>query len=526
MSHTPSLTLWPLQHLVATVQQLMAAGCVVLLMFSALHADEKTSPIAERPATDATAPAVAPQITRADLAASYLRLEEAYFANPPSGEKRVAINKGFDQATLAFFTGRNADAIRMIDGLTQSLGPQPPTAEQRVAASLKVTLEPPVWSADLPVPATARVQSIYEPPLKMPQQVELILRLVDPQGKTVLEQPLELTAGPGHPVAIGVPLELSGKAVSPGMYRVELVALGATFNATRVSVVAGRSLDEQRAANEMRLAKIAAASPALLEALASCKARNALLTNRPAESNSAQFLADLQSLAVQVDKEIEELAAGRDPYFRRGGDYWRVLTTASGDIPLRVYAPPSVSTDKPSPLLIVLHGAGGDENMFLEAYGVGAIKRIADEKGLLVVSPLTYRFGSGPKNFDKLLEATSHDYLVDRERVYVLGHSMGAGTVAGLARSRADAIAAACCIAGGNFVEEAASAPLLAIIAQLDAVVPAKRLQGGAEKAAAGGSPIEIRSMPELGHTLVVGTVLGEAVDWLLEHRRSERPAK
>jgi hypothetical protein len=348
----------------------LASCCAALLLVCAAQADENGQPNADKPASAASA---APQITRADLAASYLRLEEAYFANPLTGEKRIAINKGFDQATLAFFSGRNADAIRTIDGLTQSLGPQAATPAQRVAASLKVTIEPPVWLADRPLPATARVQSVYEIPLPTSQEVELVARLVDPHGKTVLERPLKLAAGPGHAIETSVPLELSGTTLTPGMYRVELSAAdGAGRAAARVSVVAGCSLDEQRAANQERLAKISATSPALAEALASCRARNALLTDRPTENNSAQFLVDLQSLASEVGKEIKTIALGNDPYFRRPGDYWRVLTTASGDIPLRVYASQAAAGDKPAPLLIVLHGAGGDENMFLEAYGVGA----------------------------------------------------------------------------------------------------------------------------------------------------------
>ncbi len=493
------------------------------------HADENGQPVTgKRTPASVQSPAAAvpaqPKITRADLAAAYLRLEQEYFANPPTGEKMIEVNRGFDQATLAFFTGRNADAIRTIDGLTNSLRPQNSTPAQQVAVSLKVAIEPPVWVAGRPLRATARVQSVYEAPLPRPTEVDLRVRLVDPDGKKALDPVLMLIAGPGHTVDISVPLELAADRLVAGVYRVELAgAEERGVTAARVSVVAGPSLDEQRTSNKERLAKIEAPSAGLAEALASCKARNALLTDRLSDTNSAQFLADLQTLASDVAQEIDAVASGKDPYVHRSGDYWRVMTTANGDIPLRVYAPERATKDEPVPLLVVLHGAGGDENMFLEAYGVGVIKKIADEKGLLIASPLTYRFGGSPQNFDKLIDVLSHDYAIDRHRIYVLGHSMGAGVVAGLARSRADSIAAACCIAGGSFVAGKSSAPVLAVVAELDAVVPAKGLQSTVEKAAAAGTAIELRLMPGYGHTLVVGAVLPAAVDWLLSHSHSTK---
>lgn len=59
----------------------------------------------------------------------------------------------------------------------------------------------------------------------------------------------------------------------------------------------------------------------------------------------------------------------------------------------------------PRPLLVVLHGAGGDENMFPEAYGAGIIKRIAEKHGLLVASPrrtASAAIRSGSRNSSRL----------------------------------------------------------------------------------------------------------------------------
>jgi predicted esterase len=461
-------------------------------------------------------------VTRADLAAAYLRLEQAYFSRPPVGEKIATINKTFDQATLAFFMGRNAGAIRAIDALTESLGPEKLAMAERAVASLKIVVEPPVWTSGRPLQATGRLTSIYEWPSAEPIELKLQLRLVEPGGRVVFDRTIAMTVGPGCKVDATVPLELPIDRLKPGLYRIELGPVdGRGLAVGRVSVVDGVSLDEQRAANERRLAQVEPSTPQIAQALATCRARNRLLNDRPSDANSAQFLTDLNALAGEVASETQILVSGKDPYSRRRGDYWRVLQIANGEIPLRIYAPEAAMKDELVPLLIVLHGMGGDENMFLEAYGAGAIKQIADNKGLLIASPLTYKFSSNAKTLDALIEALSYDYAIDRDRVYVLGHSLGAGATAGLARGRGDTIAAACCIAGGTFQAKPGTPPVLVVSPDLDGVVPPKALKASAENAAAAGMSIELRIMPGYGHTLAVGTILPEAINWLLHHRRA-----
>ena len=139
--------------------------CGIALLFvsagsaiSAANADE--TPAASSPATQPVADQA--RVTRADLAAAYLRLEQAYFANPPEGEKVSTINRGFDQATMAFFMGRNAEAIRAIDELTESIERDERVTAQRAISSLKVTPMPAVWRLDENDVRALRVQSIYD----------------------------------------------------------------------------------------------------------------------------------------------------------------------------------------------------------------------------------------------------------------------------------------------------------------------------------------------------------------------------
>ena len=55
--------------------------------------------------------------------------------------------------------------------------------------------------------------------------------------------------------------------------------------------------------------------------------------------------------------------------------------------------------------------------------------------------------------------------------------------------------------------------------AEVDPLVNAGQLQRGAERAAARGLPVEFRLQKNYGHTLMVGKVLPEVVEWLLPKR-------
>lgn len=283
-------------------------------------------------------------------------------------------------------------------------------------------------------------------------------------------------------------------------------------------------LDELRAQNALRLDAIRRRGVVRSQAIESFQARNRLLSSHPSVTNSAQFLATPSELAERLRHELEALERGEDPYVEHDGDLWRVITRKHETVPLRVYAPPGRDRSKKLPLVIVLHGAGGDENMFMEGYGAGAIKRLADERGFVVASPLTYPLAGDATLLDALIEEMSTCYAIDRDRVYLIGHSLGAGAALGLAQMRSNVIAATCCIAGGGVPRSKDIPPTLLFAAELDALAGPGAAERGAQAAArakADGVPVEYRIMRDWGHTLVVGAALPDAVEWLLQFSKA-----
>jgi predicted esterase len=273
--------------------------------------------------------------------------------------------------------------------------------------------------------------------------------------------------------------------------------------------VRGEAPSAVRAALEARLGRLDSTG-ALAQAVASAKARAALLVDVPAPDRSAEFLSDPVLLAAEVTREVAALERGRNPYAGRRGDVWRVLRGEGGVlVPVRVVVPPS---RRPLGVLVALHGAGGDENMFVDAYGAGVTPRMAAEANLVLVSPATTAFARSPATLDSLVAVLGREQRIDATRVYLLGHSMGAGAAAKLAGERPQLVRAAACLAGGAPVTVAGAPPVLFLGAALDPVIPASRV-----KAAATATPTgTYEERAQEGHTLMVGGGVRRAVPWLV----------
>lgn len=277
-------------------------------------------------------------------------------------------------------------------------------------------------------------------------------------------------------------------------------------------VIGGKPAHMVRDALAARLARLDSAGP-LAQAIHSARARTALLVDTVSAERSAEFLTEPTRLARAVTTEVAALEKGRNPYARLVGDTWRSYRGLNGAaVPMRVIAPRAAAVRRTG-VLIALHGAGGDENMFANGYGQGIAARLARENDLLFVSLATTPFMSGAANFDSLMTVLGHEYALDTSRVFVIGHSMGAGAAARLAQERPQSLAAVVCLAGGAAVTVAGAPPMLFIGAQLDPVIPAVRV-----KAAASATPTgRYEERANEGHTLMVRGGVIRGVAWMLE---------
>lgn len=496
-------------------------GMARILAALALAAIASAAAVQDAPAADAKADAKDPKaVQRADLGLAYLRLDQAYMAHPPTDDAKIAeINQGFDKATLAFFGGKNAEAVQQINALTATLDPATATSPAyAVAASLKLIGQEPIWPyANWTMAVAPHLVSMYSVDLEPQGNIELRFQVKDDRGivQTFLDHPFTISTGPGVKVDQG--FSAFADELPPGRYDVDIAGPNDfTFHLGHWHVIP-RPIKEIRDENDAKLAAVKAETPELERALATCRARNKLLGDLLSPEKSAQIVVDPNELIRSLEREIAALAEGKNPYRRRAGDIWRVLPSSPKDVPFRLYVPQAAAAEEPSPLVIALHGAGGDENMFIDGYGAGLIKKLAEKSRFIVASPATSLFSGSSGALDRMVEALSEEYAIDQKRIYVIGHSMGASATASLAKKHHAKLAAACCMAGGSaFTGGDGLAPTLVICAELDGVVPLARVQPAAEAAIKAGLPVEFRLKKNYGHTLMVGMALPEAIEWLL----------
>jgi phospholipase/carboxylesterase len=124
--------------------------------------------------------------------------------------------------------------------------------------------------------------------------------------------------------------------------------------------------------------------------------------------------------------------------------------TVPGTHPLRleadrdafVHVPPAVVPGMPAPLVVALHGAGGDAET-----GLAPLRSLADERGLLLLAPSSrgttwdaIRGGYGPDAafIDRALAEVFAVLAVEADRVAVAGFSDGASYALGLGLANGD----------------------------------------------------------------------------------------
>jgi polyhydroxybutyrate depolymerase len=147
-----------------------------------------------------------------------------------------------------------------------------------------------------------------------------------------------------------------------------------------------------------------------------------------------------------------------------------------GDRPAELKTPATLTEGKQYPLLVVLHGFGANGFVQTAYFGVGGLP--AEDKVLLIAPDGTVDANGkqfwnadsaccdfGNKNPDDvayiggLIDDISDEWPVDKNQVYILGHSNGGYMAYRMACERADAIAAIASLAGNASSTPSACTP-------------------------------------------------------------------
>lgn len=204
------------------------------------------------------------------------------------------------------------------------------------------------------------------------------------------------------------------------------------------------------------------------------------------------------------------------------------------DQPYRLYVP-SRYKGEPMPLVVAMHGTGGNENTIFDdaTYQHGPLKAAADKHGAIVVSPLgrgvtEYR-GIGENDVFHVLADVQRRYRIDEDRIYLTGHSMGGTGAAYLAMRHPDRFAAIAPLAAAYsfpwIARNAATIPSLWIGGAADAEFYHRGVASGVERLRKFGAPVLSEAIPGEGHSGPVKD-FDRVLAWLLQHKRDPHPRR
>lgn len=139
----------------------------------------------------------------------------------------------------------------------------------------------------------------------------------------------------------------------------------------------------------------------------------------------------------------------------RSGEFWLALRGKQDGHPkgrahLRAFVPPHSDEVTQRPCVLALHGMGGSENLFFDGYGAGKIVELCRDRGWVLIAPRAGFTGIGMP-FEQLWDVLAEPLAIDRERILVLGHSMGASAAMNAVRENTGpSYRAVAAIAGGG----------------------------------------------------------------------------
>ncbi|MBI1876245.1 MAG: dienelactone hydrolase family protein [Acidobacteria bacterium] len=389
-------------------------------------------------------PAVALAQALPNLATTRVRYNTLKATTNPQGELKAQIDAIDRELVEATRLGRTGEVRRLFANGTALLNGRQWTELDDFDQSLVVRTDR--VFADSTVPYQVRLEQIYAPAISLTSSLTARATL-----RPLLSQPAgaadvrELGRFDGvsrdlRESPFGIELNLSGVADAPYMLDIEILDDARSLGTASLRVAVQQGLEARLRALDTAAAKGPASVGADLRYPMDFMRKVNRGLVEPGSFDLAKELAAAEAVAAAA-------RGGADPFPKRTGDFERhyVLEEAREIMPYRVHVPKAYNGSKPFPLIVALHGLGANEDSFLDGYSK-RLPELAEQHGYLVAAPLGYRvdgfYGSGvagsndpvtrrtrelsEQDVMQVLARMRRDYKIDEQRIYLMGHSMGA----------------------------------------------------------------------------------------------------
>ena len=250
-------------------------------------------------------------------------------------------------------------------------------------------------------------------------------------------------------------------------------------------------------------------------------------TGRATLRNSVKILSDLNEGIVQeIDypahrilqdtEKLVELEADSRQYFKKSfeGNAWLALGHEKRTAVCRLYVP-TLESDSPCPVLFLFHGAGGSENMFFETYGAGRAIELAKERGWLIIAPRQSLLGGLGMKAEQMLDILDDHFRIDRERIYYVGHSMGATQAVSQAALAPALPRAVVALGGGGRLGSTTNPTTRWFVGAGDRDFGLRGARALEASLKAKGTDVELRVYPNVEHMVIVQAALDDVFSFL-----------
>jgi predicted esterase len=248
---------------------------------------------------------------------------------------------------------------------------------------------------------------------------------------------------------------------------------------------------------------------------------------------------DLKTEIAGAGALLDQIAKGENPLRDKRGDiHWAYRSAADQSLqPYRLYVPAGYDAKRKWPLVVALHGMGGDENSFFASYNNGEIKRIAETRGYIVVcpkgrGPASMYLGTAERDVLDVIKEVKREYAVDDDRVYLMGHSMGGYGSWSVAVNNPELFAAIAPISGGgnplvvSKLKGIANVPWIVIHGDKDPTVSVEESRKMVKAGKELGIEIKYIEVPGGDHVSIAVPAFKDIFDWFDAHKRQPAGAK
>jgi predicted esterase len=456
-------------------------------------------------------------------------------------EAKAQVDRLGEMARAANGEGKYGDALKHLYHAMALMRGTEWTPARALGSALTVKLDRAMLDPGEKI--AIRIGQMYALDEKLSAKLSASISLLKLKGEETVKDLKKLDSLDPDFIAHPLSSEVVIPDVEAGNYRiaVRLEAAGAEPIVKYATVHIERGLAADFAAAKARAAKIQESlktknRDGLVAAVPSADYRLSLFElARAGEINFDRM--DFRAALKEATSMLDSLEAGNDPFAARRGEFKKAYRSKVDSTlqPYQVFVPAAYDKSKTFPLVIALHGMGGDENSYFQAYAQGAFKVEAEKHGYLVAcpkgrKPASMYIGDAEKDVMDVLAEMRRDYNIDPDRIYLTGHSMGGYGTWSVAVNHPEVFAALAPVSGGAnnpaAMSKIAHIPQLVVHGDTDPTVPVERSRVMVAAGKKLGAEIKYIEVPGGDHGSVVAPTFKDVFEWFDTHRRKTAEAK